>query len=1323
MSNKKLKISDGDLALRVSSLFSTGQLTKGTVGLAFVDNTSDADKPVSSAAQTVFNSKQDVLVSGTSIKTLNSSSLLGAGDFVLTKTSLGLANVDNTSDADKPVSTAAQTALNSKVNTSTTVNGHALSSNINILANEIVGTVVSVSTSTNVPSWAAVIVASATAAPLTITLPAISASTIGQHVAVVKADNSSNIVSVVANGGNTLNGSGAAQTLVTQWDAYIVSNDGVSGAYTLARPGTGGSLNIFQLNGTGEAYTTYTTGIGTSTPAATLDVETAPAFVATSSNYGVVQSPVDEFGYAKILSVTGATSLSVAAHTISVGGVNYPIATTNFSSLPASPFYYVYSDGLSGASAITQVPNELYLAPTTQPGAYLDFENDLFDPFLNAWGNNRASLITLDATRAKFGTTSFKTIDGVAGLQLVHQNKTLIESRQGVYLPAWPTWQMDAWFYVSAIGTAQTQFLGSRAVSYASGYGFAIYNAAAGSQNMIIYLSTTGSTWNLGNATALNGTIPLNQWFQLGIRYDSNNFVVNVNGTTTTFASTVNLYNPASVYTYYTSFAINISSGMTVNIDEAIITPYTRAFGAASTFVYTDNSIMGAPFAAYLTGASLTDGYNLNWYGAQVAGPDYPVGNTSFTLNGTSSFAWSPLCPNLSQCGEWTVEAYMNLATIPASIPLIDLRGHSSDFTMLIHATSTTQIAIHLSTNGTSWNIWSAASVIAVPAATWFHLAVTFSATRGGYNVYLNGVLKLSSVSTEAVTPTTQIVLGTTSSSYHTGTAFTAYMNCFRISPTLVYTGAFTAPTGMLGTSVSRDLITVSTGACNTQGASASLTNKRVYLGSVRFDLQRVREWTPKQDQKPLAKLGQLSVWRDGTLTTPTRSFQLPEGNSYRFFAALRDDGRLYVGGDYLLMDGGTGVPVTNGTWDQYFAMPYQTVPFKRVVLGFQNYFCVDINNTIWACGANTYGVFGDGTTTARARLSPIFYTSSDPVLAVSAADTNSVQSLFVVDPATGNMYACGSNAVGQLGLGTTTQQNTLTLVPKIGGQNWANVWQYCQATWAITDSASGNLLYACGSNALNILGIGVSGGTISTFTQCVTVTGAALGNVKKIISALQLSTTSLPVFALTNNGLLYVTGRIRTAPNQMPGTGSQFNWPGYGFMGPICANVADVCMSGGDNPGVLILKSDGSLWMLNSTNGGFALKSGVCYSIQKAVTDVYGESTPAVSIYGNVFSSVGANMAITNSGSLLVAGTANTIANSLGGQTLNTTIYAPQEIMISGDRVMQSFTLSSTDTSTYPTTFFQTKTGRIYVAGSQYTALGGKFNSKQTFIPIQFET
>jgi hypothetical protein len=58
-------------------------LNKSAVGLGNVDNTSDANKPVSTATSTALGLKQDTLVSGTNIKTVNSTSLLGGGDISL----------------------------------------------------------------------------------------------------------------------------------------------------------------------------------------------------------------------------------------------------------------------------------------------------------------------------------------------------------------------------------------------------------------------------------------------------------------------------------------------------------------------------------------------------------------------------------------------------------------------------------------------------------------------------------------------------------------------------------------------------------------------------------------------------------------------------------------------------------------------------------------------------------------------------------------------------------------------------------------------------------------------------------------------------------------------------------------------------------------------------------------------------------------------------------------------------------------------------------------------------------------------------------------
>ena len=160
-------------------------LDKGDIGLGNVDNTSDLDKPISSATQTALDSKLDenaaitgatktkitydakgLVTAGADLSNTDVPSFTGAssladgslggvpqplagdqakylradgswstvtagvesvngqtGIVVLDKSDIGLSNADNTSDLDKPVSTATQTALNGKVDENAPITG------------------------------------------------------------------------------------------------------------------------------------------------------------------------------------------------------------------------------------------------------------------------------------------------------------------------------------------------------------------------------------------------------------------------------------------------------------------------------------------------------------------------------------------------------------------------------------------------------------------------------------------------------------------------------------------------------------------------------------------------------------------------------------------------------------------------------------------------------------------------------------------------------------------------------------------------------------------------------------------------------------------------------------------------------------------------------------------------------------------------------------------------------------------------------------------------------------------------------------------------
>ncbi len=129
---------------------------RNNIGLGNVNNTSDANKPISTATQTALNTKLNstdtaglrnsinantasIATNTAAINTKEPTVTAGTttqyyrGDktFVtLDKTAVGLANVDNTSDANKPISTATQTALN---NTWSTTGNTGTNSGTNFL--------------------------------------------------------------------------------------------------------------------------------------------------------------------------------------------------------------------------------------------------------------------------------------------------------------------------------------------------------------------------------------------------------------------------------------------------------------------------------------------------------------------------------------------------------------------------------------------------------------------------------------------------------------------------------------------------------------------------------------------------------------------------------------------------------------------------------------------------------------------------------------------------------------------------------------------------------------------------------------------------------------------------------------------------------------------------------------------------------------------------------------------------------------------------------------------------------------------------------------
>ncbi|MHA8094441.1 beta strand repeat-containing protein [Aquirufa lenticrescens] len=119
----------------------TAVSARANLGLGNVDNTADADKPISTVTQAALNLKANIvdvnsaLALKASASDLDLKAPIASPTFTgtvsgITKSMVGLGSVDNTSDVSKPISTATQAALDLKANTSDVTSSLELKANL-----------------------------------------------------------------------------------------------------------------------------------------------------------------------------------------------------------------------------------------------------------------------------------------------------------------------------------------------------------------------------------------------------------------------------------------------------------------------------------------------------------------------------------------------------------------------------------------------------------------------------------------------------------------------------------------------------------------------------------------------------------------------------------------------------------------------------------------------------------------------------------------------------------------------------------------------------------------------------------------------------------------------------------------------------------------------------------------------------------------------------------------------------------------------------------------------------------------------------------------
>jgi uncharacterized protein (TIGR02145 family) len=528
-------------------------IDKTMVGLSNVDNTSDVNKPVSSATQTALDLKENA--SNKSDASLGTSTILyptqnavktyvdsqvatGAPDATssvkgkiqltgelggsassptvpglalkapinnpaftgtvtgVTKSMVGLGNVDNTTDAGKPVSTATQTALDLKLNRSDfptgTNTGNILYWNGTIwvnLAPGLPGQVIFMS-STGIPIWSSAAELFLPGAPTSV---------------VATAGNTSASVAFVApryNGGSAITG-------------YTVT----SGPGNISVSGTTSPINVTGLtNGTAYTFTVVATNsVGSSVASAASTavtpstVPSAPtsvvatagnssasvAFVAPTNNggsaltgYTVTSNPngITAFGSTSPINVTGLTNGTAYTFTVvatnSVGSSVASSASTAVTpaTVPSAPTAAVATAGNSSASVafvaptnnggsaitgytVTSSPSNISVSGTTSPINVTGLTNGTSYTFTVVATNSVGSSVASTVSSAVIpfflcGTNTVSDIDGNAyntvliGTQCwTKENLKTSRYRNGGLIPnvtdgtAWINLTTGAWSY------------------------------------------------------------------------------------------------------------------------------------------------------------------------------------------------------------------------------------------------------------------------------------------------------------------------------------------------------------------------------------------------------------------------------------------------------------------------------------------------------------------------------------------------------------------------------------------------------------------------------------------------------------------------------------------------------------------------------------------------------------------------------------------------------------------------------------------------------------------------------------------------------------
>jgi alpha-tubulin suppressor-like RCC1 family protein len=211
-------------------------------------------------------------------------------------------------------------------------------------------------------------------------------------------------------------------------------------------------------------------------------------------------------------------------------------------------------------------------------------------------------------------------------------------------------------------------------------------------------------------------------------------------------------------------------------------------------------------------------------------------------------------------------------------------------------------------------------------------------------------------------------------------------------------------------------------------------------------------------------------TWTQFAATAPT---EIAAGGEHSL--VLTADGKVYAWGDNSYGQLGNNdtpnnspipFPVLDPSLTDFF--PSGSATATAISAGEWHSLAITMLNgssTVWAWGNNTFGQLGDNTTVSKGIPQEVTTLAGVTVTAIAAGGQHSL----ALD-STGQVYAWGSNAYGQLGDGTTTNQLTPQLITALTGVTVVAIAAGDKHSLALDGN---NQVYAWGLNSDGQLGDG----------------------------------------------------------------------------------------------------------------------------------------------------------------------------------------------------------------------------------------------------------